>query len=309
MTVLVHFDGKIGVDYQQRLAALLPEMPVKLWPEMGDPAAIRYLVMWGTEPGLIGSLPHLKGILSPAAGVNHILNAPDRPPQVPIVRLLDSGMGPQIAEYALHAVLDYQRHFALYRDQQAVQTWKPRRYQAPGEVTVGILGLGTLGAVLAQRLIANGYRVIGWRSSDTPVPGVEVFAGKPALTDFLKQTQVLICLLPFTEKTAGILNRDLFALLPNDAMVVNLGRGGLLREADLLHNLDNGPLSRAILDVFEAEPLPPDHPFWVHPKITVTPHVAAATPRDQASVQMADAIRVLERGGTPEGQVDPARGY
>ena len=214
-----------------------------------------------------------------------------------------------MAEYALYAVLHFQRRMADYFEQQHSTIWQPQEELLARQWPVGVMGLGVIGATVAQRIAAQGYPVAGWSRSGKSVKGVKVFAGAAGLEPFLAHTRVLVNVLPLTPQTGGILNARTFAAMPRGGHVVNIGRGAHVVDDDLIAALDSGQLAGAMLDVFEQEPLPPTHPFWRHPKVIVTPHVAAPTLASESEAQVVDNIRRLERGEPPLGVVDRDKCY
>ena len=291
------------------LRRLDPTLAVEVWPEVADPAAVEFALCWNQPPDLLGRFPNLKCVSSLGAGVNHLLGDPALPPQVPIVRLVDEGLKQSMAEYVLHGVLDHFRRFADYRRQQLRGEWQPHHVPAIAEVGVGILGCGVLGAYVGGKLQACGFPVHGW--SRTPKTGgaIPVFAGETALDAFLARSRVLVCLLPLTAATENLLAAPLFSRLPPGAYLINVARGRLLVEADLLAALASGSLSGALLDVLRDEPPAADHPFWHHPRITLTPHIAAVTDPDSAVAQVLDNYRRALAGEPLLHPVDRARGY
>jgi glyoxylate/hydroxypyruvate reductase A len=284
-------------------------MAFRVWPDVGPAQAIRYALVWRQPPDSLARLPNLKAILVLGAGVDSVLSDPGLPADVPLVRLVDAGLPGPMAQYALYAVLHFQRRMADYFDQQRAAIWRPREELLARQWPVGVMGLGVIGGTVAQRIAAQGYRVAGWSRSGRSVEGVPGFAGEAGLDAFLARTRVLVNVLPLTPQTRGILNARTFAAMPTGSYVVNIGRGGHVIDADLIAALDSGQLAGAMLDVFEPEPLPTTHPFWRHPKVIVTPHVAAPTLASEAEAQVVENIRRLERGDSPFGLVDIARGY
>jgi glyoxylate/hydroxypyruvate reductase A len=291
------------------LTAALPGREVRVWPETGDKAAIDYALVWHPEPGLLASLPNLKLIVSLGAGVDHVLRDPALPPGVSILRLVDPYMTQAMSEYVALNVLRLHRQDVDYRMQQATAEWRERDQKNAAERTVGILGFGTLGQVAGRKLQTVGFDVAGWSRSEKRVPGFATYAGKGGLDALLARSEILVSLLPMTPETENILNADLFAGLPRGAGLINAGRGRHLVEADLLAALESGQLSAAILDVFREEPLPPAHPFWSHPRVVVTPHVAADTHPPTAVAIIAAAIRDLDAGRPLANLIDRERGY
>lgn len=287
-----------------------PGFDYRVWPEVGDPAEVRYALVWKPEDGFLAGLPNLKGVLALGAGVDQLLADPDFPKAVPLVRLVEgAGMAEQMSEYCLYGVLHFHRRMDLYNDQQRRRIWRMEKPVLPGQRRVGVLGLGVLGGDLARKLALMGFQVRGWRRSPGVMEGIEVFHGAAALDDFLSGCEILVNLLPLTAETRGILSAKTFARLPRGARMINAGRGGHLIEPDLLAALESGQIAGALLDVFQSEPLAEDHPFWDHPAVTVTPHISVQPVDELALGQIAASIRALESGEQPTGLVDPQAGY
>jgi len=295
--------------WKPQLTRLMPELEVRIWPEIGDPAEIDYALVWRPEPGLLASLANLKLILSLGAGVDHILCDPDLPRGVPIVRLVDPYMTDAMSEYVVLQVLRLHRQDLDYHAQQEAEIWRELDQKSGVERTVGILGICELGQDAARKLTRLGFDVALWGRRPRSVEGLLGFHGSAGLTALLGRSQILVCLLPLTDETAEILNARTFSMLPKGAALVNAARGGHLVEEDLLDALGCGQLSAAVLDVFRTEPLPAGHPFWHHPRIIVTPHIAAATNPPTAAPIILDNIRRFEQGRALLHQVDVARGY
>ena len=290
------------------LTAAWPARDLRFWPEIGDRATIDYALVWHPEPGLLASLSNLRLIVSLGAGVDHILHDPALP-DVPILRLVDPHMTDAMSEYVVLQVLRLHRQDPLYRAQQTAADWREHAQKNAAARPVGILGFGQLGQDAARKLAALGFDVAGWSRSRRAVPDVVTYAGADGLDALLVRSEILVSLLPMTPETEDILDARLFARLPRGAAVVNAGRGRHLVEADLLAALDSGQLSAAVLDVFREEPLPPAHPFWHHPRIVVTPHVAAETHPPTAAAIIARAIDDFEAGRPLAHLVDRRRGY
>ena len=295
--------------WKPRLAELMPELEVRLWPEIGDSRAIDYALVWRPEPGLLASLPNLKLILSLGAGVDHILCDPQLPRHIPIVRLVDPYMTEAMSEYVVLQVLRLHRRDLDYRAQQEAQIWRELAQKNTAERPVGILGFGELGQDAGRKLKGLGFDVVFWSRTEKIVDGFTGYAGRAGLSTMLARTEILVCLLPLTAETEGILNEENLARLPKGAGLINVARGSHLVEDDLIAALDAGRLSAAVLDVFRDEPLPRGHPFWRHPRIVVTPHVAAMTNPSTAAPIVLDNIRRLEDGRPLVNLVDPERGY
>jgi glyoxylate/hydroxypyruvate reductase A len=295
--------------WRPHLPAAFPDRDIRYWPDTGDTAAIDYALVWHPEPGLLASLPNLKLIVSLGAGIDHILRDPNLPRGVPILRLVDPHMTQAMCEYIALQVLRLHRQDIGYRAQQVAAEWRELPQKNAAERRVGILGFGILGQAAGRALRSLGFDVAGWSRTAKTVPGFATHAGTAGLDEMLSRSDILVCLLPMTPETENILDAGLFARLPRGAGLVNAGRGRHLIEADLLAALDSGQLSAAVLDVFRDEPLPPGHPFWRHPRIVVTPHVAADTHPPTALPIIAAAIRDCEAGRPVANLVDPARGY
>ena len=307
-TILFRSTPSAEARWRPLLAALMPEHEFRFWPEIGDPAAIEYALVWRPEPGLLASLPKLKLIVGLGAGVDALLQDPTLPRHLPLVRLVDPYMTDAMSEYVAFQVLRLHRQDIDYLNQQRARVWEEREQKNACERRVGILGFGTLGQDAGRKLKALGFDVAGWSRSPRAVPGFVSHAGRAGFEQILARSEILVCLLPLTPATEGILDAAAFARLPAGAALVNAGRGGHLVEADLIPALDSGQLSGAVLDVFRDEPLPPDHPFWTHPRIIVTPHVAAETHPPTAAAIIRDEIRRFETGEVLLNQVDPSRG-
>ncbi len=289
------------------LRAALPEADVFLWTP-GAPAA-DHAVVWAPPQQFIDEQqPGLRTLFNIGAGVDALLKL-RLPPGLQVVRLDDAGMAVQMAEYVCHAIIRHFREFDGYDADGAQARWSFRKPRSRAEFPVGVLGLGVLGARVAQALAQFEFPVKGWSRTPRTVAGVECFHGAGQLDDFLAASRGLVCLLPLTPDTADILNRRNLSRLQPGGYVVNVARGGHLVEDDLLALLDEGHLAGAMLDVFRQEPLPPEHPFWRHPKVTVTPHTSARTLREESIAQIAGKIRALARGEPIAGVVDRARGY
>ncbi|HEX5454255.1 MAG TPA: glyoxylate/hydroxypyruvate reductase A [Stellaceae bacterium] len=309
MAILFRSTKAATARWRPLLAQLLPGHDIRYWPEIGDRAAIEYALVWQPEPGLLASLPNLRLIVGLGAGVDHVLRDPAVPRHVPILRLVDPYMTDAMSEFVVLSVLRLHRQDLDYLAQQRGRAWREREQKNAAERPVGILGFGTLGQDAGAKLRALGFPVAGWRRDPKEIAGFPVFAGRDGLAALLARSEIIVCLLPLTAETTGILDAAAFARMPRGAAIVNAGRGGHLVEADLLAALDSGQLSGAVLDVFQDEPLPPSHPFWTHPRILVTPHIAAETHPPTAAPIIAEAIRRFEAGLPPANLIDPARGY
>jgi glyoxylate/hydroxypyruvate reductase A len=292
-----------------RLRQALPAMRFEVWPDISDPASIDVALVAAPPPGVLGRLPKLRFIQSLWMGVDGLLADPTLPRGVPLARLVDPGMVAAMSETVLARVLDWHRHLYRYRAQQAARAWTPLKQYMASDRSVGILGLGTLGADAAAKLVALGFRVCGWSRRQKDLPGVESYCGADGLETMLRTSEALVCLLPLTAQTRGLLDARRLDLLPAGACVINVGRGAQLVERDLLAALDAGRLAHAYLDVFETEPLPADHPFWTHPQISITPHIAALTEPRTALARVVANLERFARGERPEALVSTTAGY
>lgn len=291
----------------------LPQAEIREW-QRGDERPADYALVWRPPHEMLANRRDLKAVFALGAGVDAILDQERKhpgtlPAGVPLLQLEDTGMAQQMQEYALSYVLRYFRRFDEYQALQQRQEWQPLDPHSLDDFTIGILGAGVLGQSVARKLTEFGFSVRCWSRSAKQIDGVQSFAGEAQRAAFLDGVKLVINLLPNTPETVGILNRELFAQLSTGAYLINIARGAHLVEADLLTALDQGQLAAATLDVFAREPLPQDHPFWRHPRVTITPHIAAITLPQQAMDQIVANIRALEAGHAPAGVVDRQRGY
>lgn len=309
MAIVFYSNIDSGPRWRTELARLMPEREFHIWPDVRDRMAVDYAIVWRPPPDLFTSLPNLRLILSLGAGVDHLLRHPALPPGVPIARLVDPYLTDAMSEYVVLQVLRFHRQDLDYQARQQRAEWIELAQKNAGERPVGILGCGMIGRDAGRKLKALGFDVAGWTRSERPPIEFPTYAGAAGLDALLARSEILVCLLPLTAETDGILNAALFARLPRGAAIVNAGRGRHLVEQDLIPALDAGQLSAAALDVFCEEPLPPTHPFWRHPRILVTPHIAGSTNPTTAAMILCEAIRNFEAGRPVANLVDPQRGY
>ncbi|BBK41155.1 glyoxylate/hydroxypyruvate reductase A [Allostella vacuolata] len=310
MTILLHCRPDRRERWAAALAAVAGDSPVRVWPDVGPRAAVEVVVAMSPLPEPLSGFPGLRFLATTGAGVDAFLRDPATiPPGLPIVRLVDPTLTRSMAEYVLSAVLFLHRDLHHYARRQRACEWSPRPRCDPAERPVGILGMGVLGRAAAELLAGIGFPVMGWSRTARSMPGVVCLHGPEGLAELAARARILVCLLPLTAETRGILGRPLFDRLAPGAGLVNAGRGGHLVESDLLAALDGGRLEHAVLDVFADEPLPPAHPFWLHPGVTVTPHVASLTVPETAAAAIADALARARRGEPLPNQVDRGRGY
>ena len=306
--LIIPTDIKVS-SWVKHFSTLDPGIDIRIWPEVDDADDIEFAFSWNHPHGEFKKYKNLKCIASLGAGVDHILSDPDLPAGVPVTRVVEPSMAQSMSEYATLGVLNYCRQFDFYRADQSQKKWQPRIPLLAADMRIGIMGLGQLGEDAAKKLSYLGFPVTGWSRTPKDIEGVKSLAGENALNDFLSQTRILICMLPLTPKTKGILSQNIFDKLPAGAYLINVARGQHLIEKDLLDALDSGQLAGACLDVFEVEPLPEDHPFWEHPKITLTPHISSLTYPKAVAPQIIENYRRTQTGEPLLNVVDIERGY
>ena len=308
MTILYAADPEEAGPWIDSIRALDPDLSFKTWPDWGDPDAIDFIIVGGRMPGDLSIFKNAKAIQSTWAGVNSLLRGP-LPPGVPIARMVDQGLSANMVEYLVYWTLDALRQGPELRAAQRERKWLELPLRWARDFPVGILGLGTLGTATAEKLVALGFPVRGWSRTPKQVAGVAAFHGPEQLDAFLGTLKLLICLLPLTPGTEGILDARMFGGLPDGAVLVNAGRGGHTNEGDLLAALDAGKLAYAVLDVFREEPLPADHVFWRRKDIVITPHVASITRAGTGAADILEDERRALAGKPLLNPVDPRRGY
>ena len=294
----------------KNLHAIDPTFDIRTLDNPGDLSEITTVLAWKPDDEQFKKLPNLKFVQSTGMGIDHLVECPSIPRDAMIARIIDHDMREQMAEYSLYGALKAYRNIQYYNQFQAQNLWKMKRRPFKEDLTVGVLGLGELGAYVANELKNYGFNVIGWKNSASkPNCDIAYYHGKDQLPDFLKQCNILVCLLPLTEETRHILNQKTFAFLPKGAYLINPARGGHVNEEDLLASIQSEHLSGALLYVFETEPLPNDHPFWHESAIEITPHIAAMTNPISASQQVAENFKLVREGQLPNNLVDLNRGY
>lgn len=296
------------------LKTLDPTLDIRVWPGDKPKQEIEMALTWKHPQGTLKEYPNLGCICSMGAGIDHLLSDPllpdpDLPGNPAIVRLVDQKLAGNMSEYLLLAVLYHFRQLGFYQAKKEERFWQPLLPLDKREMIIGIMGLGQLGEAAAKRLMDAGFPVRGWRSSYKKIDGIQSFHGKDELDNFLSRARILICLLPLTRKTRLILNRDTFSKLPRGAYLINVGRGGHLKETDLLTALNQGVLSGACLDVFQSEPLPENHSFWQHPKIVITPHISSQTNTMSVAPQIVSNLNRLRAGKPLLNRVDIKKEY
>lgn len=308
MSILYRSDAPRAAAWARYFAEHAPDLDFRVWPDAGKLDKIEYLIAWQVPRELLAALPRVKVLFSSGAGIDHV-DFSAVPAHIPIVRMVEPGIINGMVEYVSLAVLALHRDFFDYAAAKAARTWNALEVPPASARTIGVMGMGVLGRAVLERLATYGFRLRGWNRSLRHMEGVESFAGAEQLQPFLEGCEVLICLLPLTPATKGILNRELFAALPSGAALINVGRGPHLVDADLLDALNSGRLSRAILDVTDPEPLAPEHPFWSHPRVFLTPHVASMTQPETAAPILLENLRRHQRGESLLNVIDRSRGY
>jgi glyoxylate/hydroxypyruvate reductase A len=316
LALLIHggTDNWSPQRWKTRFDAVCADRPVFLLPDPNlDPAEVRYAAVWKPRAGELAAFPNLRVIFNLGAGVDALI-ADASLPKLPIVRVAVDDLTMRMTEYVVLHVLAHHRQEIYLRESQREKRWEPKYQWPAGAISVGIMGLGNLGAHAAEALKILGFKVSGWSRLAKDIPGINCFHGADGLAPFLKSTNILVCLLPLTAETRHILNRNLLAKLDRGSplgapVLINAGRGGLQNEAELLDCLNDGTLGAATLDVFETEPLPADSPFWSHPNVLLTPHNAADTDPDAISKYVAVQIERYETGQALQNVVDLTRGY
>lgn len=309
MALLFKSDTDHAGSWRDTITAGLPDLDFRIWPEIGDPNDIEYALVWHPPKGELARLPNLKAIFSMGAGVDHLASDPDLPKNVPVVRMVDNGLTLGMSEFVVMAVLRHHRRIHDYEAQQKQKVWEPHITPLAWERKVGILGLGVLGTDAAKKLAYMGFDVAGWSRTEKTLPNITSYSGQEGLRAFLKRTEILVCLLPLTESTKGILNAENLNLLPRGAYLINVARGEHMVPEDVLAALDSGQLAAATLDVFPEEPLPTSSPFWEHPKVLVIPHSASITPPSTAAANVVEGIKAVRRGEQLQNVVDFEQGY
>ena len=306
MNITICFERLDPAPWVQGLQQAFPGASVSAWAAGAAPAD--HAIVWAPPQQFIDEQPGLQTLFNIGAGVDALLQL-KLPSSLKVVRLDDAGMSVQMAEYVCHAVIRHFREFDGYDADTASGKWSYRKPRSRADFAVGVMGLGVLGERVAKALQVFEFPVNGYSRSAKDLPGIRCFSGAQGLSDFLASTRVLVNLMPLTPETENILNQDTLSQLQPGGYLVNVARGKHLVEEDLIALVDSGHMAGATLDVFRTEPLPADHAFWKHPKITVTPHTSARTLREESIAQIVGKIQALQRGEAINGVVDHQRGY
>jgi glyoxylate/hydroxypyruvate reductase len=309
MTLLVICQNKEPQPWVDALMKIDSRLDIRIWPDEGEPNDITFALVWQHPHGVLQRYPNLKTVSSMGAGVDHILQDPQLPSGLKLVRIIDPGLVDDMFDYLSMAVASYRHHQHRYFNYQASGRWSPDAPLKKSALTIGVMGLGQLGEVVASRFAAQNFKVVGWSTSEKNIPQVTAFVGESQQKEFFNRTNILINLLPLTDATRSILNAVNLSQLKKPAYLINVGRGQHLVEDDLRHLLESEKLSGACLDVFSEEPLSVDHWFWRHPQIKVTPHVSSLTQPDRVAPQIVQNYQQTFLGLPLLNQVDLNRGY
>ena len=308
MSFVYKADPVRGAEWARLFAAKAPDIPFHIWPDTGEVDRVRYLAAWVPPQDIERQFPNLELFFSTGAGIDQF-DLAALPPELPVVRMAEPGVVAGMVEYATMAVLALHRDLPTYIRQQREGRWAAHRVYPASKRRVSVLGLGVLGCAVLDQLRTLGFQLAGWSRTRRQIDGVACYAGREELPAMLASTDILVCLLPLTQETRGILDSELFHHLPRGASLVHVGRGAHLDHQALLDALESGELSSAVVDVTDPEPLPAGHPFWAHPQILLTPHIASMTQPETAVEQVLANIRRHEAGEPLIGLVDRSRGY
>lgn len=302
--------GDRSTVWRQAFNAVAPEIEIiDHDPTAAEMATIDYALAWRPKSDILKKLPALRAVFGLGAGVDGILADRSLPDTVPLIRMVEPNLTRGMVEYCIWQVLYHHRRFWETEEAQRRHHWLDQYYPAPWDRCIGIMGLGEIGRAVADHLTAFKFKLRGWSRGEKQITGIDCFAGMAALPDFLSGCDILLCLLPLTAETRGLLNADLFAQLPRGAALINAGRGAQLNEADLLVAMRSGQVGSASLDVFQTEPLPADHPFWGQERLFITPHNASLTNPQSAARLIAQQIKNDKAGLPFQHVVDRGRGY
>ena len=308
MSILLVADNRDMKPFKEAIQAIDSNLDVEIWPAVKDPKRVQFAVSWRHPKNVFANYPNLKVISSLGAGVDHLLSDTDIPQHITFTRVVSPSLAEQMSEYILSSVLNIQRKNHIYFDQQNQGIWKPQTAYQKEDLMIGVMGLGELGQKVCRTLLQNEYKVRGWSRTKKKVEGAETFTEND-LDRFLQDSNLLVCLLPLTEKTSGILNLELFKKMAQPAFLINAARGEHLVEEDLVYALDTGLIEHATLDVFTDEPLPDSHLFWNRSKITITPHVASVTKASEVADLLTENYKALMSGQPLKYVVDREIGY
>ena len=302
--ILIKIDGERDYEWKEVFSRTIPEFEIRIWPFINDPSEIDFALLWNPPEDLFKTIQKLKIIFSVGAGLDHLTQCPTLPSKVPIIRMIDPSLTKGVIEYVLYHILRIQRRMDDYTKLKLKKHWKRLDHQQSFEICVGIMGVGEIGAAVALNLVSLGYKVCGWSKTNKVFEGVDSYVGLSELSRFLASVNILIIVLPLTSATRNIINSDKLLMLPRGSHLINVGRGGLIIEDHLLALIKSGHIASAALDVFENEPLPESHEFWINDNIFITPHIAGQTNPVTAAKFIISNIEKFKLGINMIGEVD-----
>lgn len=308
MSVAILFQYKEIGDWFKNLKALLPDTKIEVYPDIENYEEVEFLVTWKPYQNYMNDFPNLKVVQSVGAGIDHLLHTPISD-QVQVTRIVDPTLKQDMFEHVLSCVMAEMKNLLPYYKEQEQKVWNPQNYLSINQTTICILGLGEIGRLVAEKLVLLGFNVKGWSNSAKEINGVDAYFGENGLIEAVKNANFVVNILPLTETTRGILNVDLFNLFTIPTTLINVGRGGHLKDDDLIEAINNGQVKSAYLDVFHQEPLNEDHPFWLNKSIYITPHIASITNPETAILQVVDNYKRLKKNEVLQNIVDLKRGY
>ena len=308
MSVVLIFNQKPSEEWQLKLSELLPDTKVEVYPNVENVDKVDFVATWKPHVGYVNEFPNLKVVQSVGAGIDHLLHT-DIPDHIKVTRIVDPALKQDMFEHVLACIMASMKNLLKYQQYQIENKWKPLSYKSITDTTVAILGLGEIGMLVADKLIALGFKVKGWSNSKKIKEGLESFAGNNELDDAISNTDFIINILPLTDQTKEILNTELFNKCTPNSVLINVGRGDHLIEEDLEKAIANGQIAEAYLDVFSTEPLPENHSFWSNKNIFVTPHIASITNANTALQQVADNYVNMQNNVALLNEVSLKRGY
>lgn len=308
MSIAIIFNNRKLEDWQEKLAALFVDTKVEVYPEISNPNDVEFIVAWKPHEGYIKEFPNAKVIQSAGAGIDHLLHT-KLPEEVKVTRIVDEGLKQEMFEHVLACVMISMKNMYKYSKDKENKSWSPTSYQSIKETTISILGLGEIGKFVSEKLVNIGFKIKGWSNSHKQLNGVESFSGKDEVHKAINNTNFIVNILPLTNETKGILNRDLFSKVSENTVLINVGRGAHLVDNDLIDAIDSNLIKEAYLDVFNEEPLPIDHPFWENEKVFMTPHVASITNTSSALLQIEDNYNKMKQKAILNNEVSLEKGY
>ena len=309
MSALIIIEHPIEEKWRVAIQKELPDDLIEVYPNVKDPVAVDFIITFKPRKAALQEFPNIKIVQSLGAGVNNIIETNALTKEMTLARIVDPFLAEDMWEFTLAVVLSEIKNLPKYQEQKAQSLWKPSYYRRFRDTTIGILGLGKIGSCVATNFAKLGFQVKGWSNSKKNIVGVDSYAGMEELPNALKEVDFLINILPLTEATEGILTNSTLEKLPKGAFLINVGRGPHNDETAIVQLLDNEHLSGVLLDVFNQEPLPAEHPFWQHPKVKITPHIASLTNRSSAAVLIADNYKRFKAGETLANVVSLEKGY